>query len=232
MEEQIWARSVIGDKAKIVKNRERNKETACVCSLDGLLIYQLSMSAAWLSSHLLPPTPFTSTSQLWSSPVTNCSHHLQSLSLFPGNNQWVSWINFLSSVFSILCFIVFPLSSHTVVSHLPWPSCHASGQGLDSQSEWCKPVLFFFSTFVLVFHLHPALALLTFYHVTLPPLSRAILSVFVSLATSLPENFTLLLLFSREPLCLLLCGSCYCQPVGGRRREQKNESELWAIFTH
>lgn len=180
-----------------------------------------------LTSHLLPPTLFTSTSLLCSSPITDCPRLFQSLSLFPGNSQWVGRINFLSSLFfcvSILSFIVFPLSSHTVVSHLPRPSCRASGQGADSQSERSKPMLCFFcffSSFVFfVFHLHPALALLNLYHVALPPLSRVILS-FLCLV-SLPDNFTSPLLFSKQPLRLLLCGSRRRQPVEGEE-EWKNE---------
>lgn len=144
------------------------------------------MSAAWLKStfsplmsHLLPPTLFTFTTLLCSSPVINCSQlslYFQEITSGPAGLTFPVVLHF-----SILSFIVFPLSSHTVVSHLLWPSCHASGQRMDTQSRWCKPILCFLSSFV--FHPHPALAFL---------IPNSLMSFYV---ISLPDFFTLLLLF-------------------------------------
>lgn len=77
----------------------------------------------------------------------------------------------------------------------------------------------FFPSFVFVLRLHPALALLK-------PLSHyatpTIWCHFI-LLRSLPENFTLLLLFSKKLLRLLLRESCYCQPV----ERTKKRGEEW-----
>lgn len=118
-----------------------------------------------------------------------------------GNNQRVSWTNFLHSCFSIPSFIVFPLSSHTVVSHLSRPSCHKSGHVADSQSGGCRLKLsccFFSPSFVFVTYRYPTLALR---HIVTSPFSHVLMSRYLSLSlltavVSSPENFTLPHLFS------------------------------------
>lgn len=76
-------------------------------------------------------------------------------------------------------------------------------------------MLCFLSSFV--FHLHPALAFL---------ISNSVMSFYLSLSLlslviSLPEYFTLLLLFSKQLLCLLLWGSCCWQPVWEEEKEDR-----------
>lgn len=105
-----------------------------------------------LTSHLLPPTLSSRHRLLASSAI--------SLFIFKEITGGSAELTFSPLFFfSILSFIVFSLSSHTVVFHLPRPSCRASGQ--------CSVIyIYFFSSFVFAFHLHPALALLKRYHIS------------------------------------------------------------------
>lgn len=149
MEEQIWARSVI-----MLTERLHAVAHLMAYSFSSFQYQRPDWKALFFPPDVSSP-PSHSPHLHLSPPVTNCSCRLQSLSLVPGNKQCVSWIDFLSSVFSILSFLVFPLSSHTVVFHLPRPPCHASGQGADSHQ--CSVFVFcFFLSFGFVFHLHPA----------------------------------------------------------------------------
>lgn len=118
-------------------------------------------------ARLISSLPLSSPPPLSSGPLLSLTaHDFFNLSLyFQEITSGSAELTFSPLFFSILSFIVFPLSSRTVVSHLPWPSCHASGQGANSQSGWLRPILCFFSSFVsfvFMFHLHPALACETF----------------------------------------------------------------------
>lgn len=115
-------------------------------------------------------------------------------------------LTFSTLFFPFSLFIVFPLSSHTVVSHLPWPSCRASGQGAESQSGWSKPC-----AFVFVFYLHPVLVELNLYSSSVF-VCGCFLTWECHLATSLFQVTTL-----PPPLRKLLLPACW----GGKRGEEE-----------
>lgn len=232
MEEQIWARSVISDKAKIVKNRVR--EGDCMRSLNWWFTHLAAFNVSSLiEKHFFPlpdvsspPTLFTSTSLPCSSPVINCSRLFQS----PGNNQWVSWINFLPSLFPfslLLSSLYHPTQLFPICPGLP--AVHLVKEWTANQGDAHQHQHTVFSIVCFCVSSPSCFGLLNLHQVTLP-LNLSLSPFFplsLSLVISLPEDFTSLLLLSEKPLCLFLRGGCYRQPV-----EEEEKEWGWRVMSN
>lgn len=170
-----------------------------------------------LTSHLLPPTLSSRHRLLASSAI--------SLFIFREITGGSAELTFSPLFFfSILSFIVFSLSSHTVVFHLPRPSCRASGQ--------CS-VIYIYFFFIFCFCVSSpsrfgfTKTLSHFPHYLVPfNLSIFLLQLFPYLRIS-PCRFSFPSNRSASSFMEAATSSL------SREEEEKNEGEeLWAIFTH
>lgn len=239
MEEQIWARSVIGDKAKIVKNRKSGRD--CMHLLSQWFTHLSAFSVRGLiEKHFFPwrlisSHPLSSPPPLSSAPLLSLAAHVFfNLPLYFQEIASGSAELTFSPLFFHSLFYCFP----SIISHSCFPSaldflsCIWSRGWQPIRVMQTHALLFFFLSFVFVFHLHPALALLNLYHVTLPPLSCIILSFFVSSFSGyfltwefhLPVSVFQVNALS-SPLWKLLSPACW-------ERRRVEEWGLWAIFSH
>lgn len=165
-------------------------------------------------SCLIPPTLFTSTSLL-----SLTTHRFFSKSLFISRGkktkQWVSWINFL--LYSLFPISLLLSSLYHFTQLFPicpgFPAVHLVKEQTANQDD-TDPCFVFFPSFVFVFHLHPALALLLFHVISIFSCYfltwQFHLAISLSRVTALPPLSWKLLL----PACR-----------GRRKGVQKNEGE-------